>query len=586
MTASDAATRRSGESSLRYLGAALLAALLCVAPIVYAHRESPRTLVSAHGLLHTAIAQRFAATSLLDAPPENPFFAGARVPYYWFFQYCGARLGRVFGVHPLHAFEWMILGSVCIAWLTAASLGHRLYGGTIPGLALGLLAFGGTNPFGVAILLGKIALRGTAPLHDDPNHLWGIAHPMMSFARLNDPYDLYGPPINFFFNITARPIGLVLLLVTVLCVLTWLRRASVASCMGLVLSSALSTAFSFAIGAPGALALSGGLVLAAWLPLQDLSSGAVAGTRLWRGRALWAGGGLAMGVALAAPTYLHLLLGDAERAMQVDLSLSAMVRVGASAGLILVMAVVGVLRQRGDTRRFLIGVLMAGAVLVGAGTVIQLPVENHCNLFQAGAFLLAVPAVGSVVPSPQWSRTRARLTWLGLWMVFLPTTVLVMGAYLRRPPVALAFTQQRLDRLPAGSPLAHLYAWVRQSTPTDAVFVLDPGPPFTTAVGNMPEFPALTERVMFTSYRSSYMVLPHHDAELRARIATVLLAGEAIDDAQTEYLKALRRPLYLVSESTPLPPALQDRFGTPVFHDGDVAVFSIDPTRILEPRGP
>jgi hypothetical protein len=559
-----------------------LVAVLCVAPIFYAHRESPRTLVSAHGLLHVAIAQRFASTPLSGVPPENPFFAGVPVPYYWFFHYCGARLGQLLGMHPLYIFEWMILAAVCIVWLTAASLGHRLYGGVIPGLALGLLAFGGTNPFGVAILLGKIGVRGLAPLRDDPSHLWGIAHPILSVARLNDPFDLYGPVINFFFNISSRPIGLAFVLVIALCMLTWLQRGSVASWVLLVLSTALCTAFSLPVGAPGALALGAGLVLAGWLPLDDHDGMAATPARLWRRRTLSGGAGLVLGVVLAAPTYYHLLLGEAERAMHVDLSLSTMVRLGASAGLILGMAAVGTIRGRGDTRRFLLGLLAAGAVLVGAGTFIELPAQNDCNLFQAGALLLALPAVASVVPSPEWSGTRARLTWLGVVIVFLPTMLLVMFAYLHRPPIALAFTHEHLERVPADSPLARLYAWVRRHTAADAVFILDPEPPFAAAVGNMPEFPALTERVMFTSYAYSYMVAPHHDAALRHEIAKRLLAGEALDARQAEYLVALRRPLYLVVQSPDASEAqssLRQRFGEPVFRDRDAAVFAVDAAR-------
>jgi hypothetical protein len=406
----------------------------------------------------------------------------------------------------------------------------------------------------------------------------------LSAARLNDPFDLYGPVINFFFNISSRPIGLAFVLVTALCMLTWLQRGSVASWILLVLSTALSTAFSLPVGAPGALALGAGLVLAGWLPLDDDDGVAAIPMRLWRRRTLSGGAGLVLGVVLAAPTYYHLLLGEAERGMRLDLSLSTAVRLMASAALIVGMAAVGTIRAPRNTRRFLLGLLAAGTALVAAGTFIDLPAQNDCNLFQAGAFLLAVPAVASVVPSAEWSRTRARLTWLSVVLVFLPTILLVMFAYLHRPPMALVLTHEHLERVPADSPLARLYAWVRLHTAPDAVFILDPGPPFTTAAGNMPEFPALTARVMFTSFASSYMVAPHHDAGLRHEIAERLLAGEALDAGQAAYLKTLQRPLYLVTDSAAAPEAqqlLRQRFGGPAFRDQAAAVFVVAPVRTL-----
>ena len=45
------------------------------------HRQSPRTLVSFHGFIHAAIADKFIETAMANFPPENPFFAGSPVAF-------------------------------------------------------------------------------------------------------------------------------------------------------------------------------------------------------------------------------------------------------------------------------------------------------------------------------------------------------------------------------------------------------------------------------------------------------------------------------------------------------------------------
>lgn len=89
--------RGSASAAMALLCAAALAAL-----ILGIHAANPRTLCSTHGLLHAAIVQRCERGGL---PPENPFFAGRPVCYYWFFQYIGSAIVGVTGADPLHALE-------------------------------------------------------------------------------------------------------------------------------------------------------------------------------------------------------------------------------------------------------------------------------------------------------------------------------------------------------------------------------------------------------------------------------------------------------------------------------------------------
>ena len=75
-----------------HYGVAALATLVTSAIILTLHQKSFRTLVSIHGLLHVAIARHLEG-SWIPARPENPLFAGERLPYYWFYHYIAARLG-------------------------------------------------------------------------------------------------------------------------------------------------------------------------------------------------------------------------------------------------------------------------------------------------------------------------------------------------------------------------------------------------------------------------------------------------------------------------------------------------------------
>jgi hypothetical protein len=559
---------------LQIVVVSVVGSLVSILPIVYAHRASPRTLVSAHGLLHTAIAERFQSPSAVAGRPENPFFAGEPLPYYWFFHYLAARISVVAGIHPLYAFEFMILVAMSVLWFAAVPLGYRLYGGLIPGLAIGFLALAGANPFGAMILLVKVVARGASVLADGPDYLWGIAHPIMGVARYNDPYAYYGPLINFFFNISSRPIALSLLPVICLSLLAWLQSRSLAAWLGMTLSSAACAAFSFLIGVSAAVAMIGGLAVVRGLCALGRLGEAPTGNRGTRD-AVAAAAALLLGLVLALPTYYYFFLGAENQSIHLGGRLWSVEGSALSASVVAVMAVRGVLRAKGVRQQFLLATTSAAYALFIASTVIELPVFNECNLFQAAVFLLSIPAAGCLAPGVAWSRARTLLAWGLMLLVFLPTTCIVAYAYLNRAAIAVEIAGGRLYRLPRESPLAHLYEWVRDQTAPDAIFILDPMHPIA-AGGNMPEFPAMTGRVMFTAGPKNYMVSADAAAPFRVGLALHLLAGQVANEHETAYLDSLQRPVYLVGGfSGAAVQSLESRYGPPVFRDGDLAVLRI-----------
>src|SRR5690554_1671565 len=70
----------------------LAVATTAVALAAFLQTSNARTLVSWHGFLHTAIANRFPGSF---GTPDNPFFAGEPLPYYWFYHYVAAGLAWI-----------------------------------------------------------------------------------------------------------------------------------------------------------------------------------------------------------------------------------------------------------------------------------------------------------------------------------------------------------------------------------------------------------------------------------------------------------------------------------------------------------
>jgi len=582
--------RRDAEGR-RLLLLAGLGAAVTAAAVVTLHRVTPRSFISAHGMLHTAIFQRFpSAGSLFSAPPENPFFAGEPLPYYWFYHYVAARVADLVSMSPLQAFEILGLCAVLIAWWSGASAGRALFGGVLPGFALGLFTFAGSNPFGAEVLALRFAVDGPSVLADNPAYLWGIAHPMLGLARYADPFSLYGPMLNFFLNVTSRPLSLALLVFIALAVFRYLQRSGRGWLLGIVIGATLCTALNPIIGLSAISALAAALCLAAWRPSVGIGAVPGGGEADDEGvpphRWLLAAGGLAVGLLIALPTYLHLLRLTGGDTLRLEPSLRALKAVTASAGLLGAMGLFAAWRARGLTRRFLAAILVTAAVLMIAAVVMRLPVSNDSNFFHAASVLLGVPAAGFLAQGIGWRPKRRWIAWALLLLVFLPTPLVVLYSYLGRPAVALSMRDPVIRRVPETGPWARVYAWIREETAPDAVFITDPRPPLLTAVGNFPELPALTGRFLFTTLERNYVISPNRDAPTRERIATSLVDGLPLSAADESYLDGLARPLYLIREGEGAEGLAGEGVGSggpPIFSADGIAVFAIRPRPSVRP---
>lgn len=573
----EAPTRRFGALVSAWavpLGVAMMWMLL----IWSVHREGPRTLISFHGLLHAAIVEQFLGSDNAFAPPDNPFFAGHPVAYYWFFHWLAAQLVRLFGLNVFHAMEVLILFAVGTLSIVAIDLGRRLFGSTLSGGLIGYLILAGTNPLGIVFAVYKVARNGVHVLNDDPNYLWGVVHPLYSMIRYNDFGGLYGPLLNFFLNITSRPLALAGVLVVVLCLYRALNKHRLSSWLWLSLAVGFTTAFSPIVG----LAVGGALTMAlvsAWLLGRRLFGIADSSVGFTTVRS--AGLAVVGGALLAAPTYYHLILGPSSSKAEFWLfsgpGLRHLLTVTLSILPLVVISLLGLRRAAENRKQFLTILLVSGLLLLLLTVGFTLPAGNQSNLFHAATVLLAVVAGGAIshrgLGRDAYGTSERRAAVIAL--IFLPTLGGLLSAYLYRPPVAVSFENVHIERLPHDSNLPLLYEWVRNETDAKSVFVIDPRDRVAMC-GNTAEFPAMTGRSVFTEHFRHYLVEPYPDSKVRFDMAVRLVSGGELDGSDRGYVARLNRPVFIVSdlsEGGAQMDRMIQRYGPPAFQHGQISVY-------------
>ncbi len=550
--------------------------------IVGIHRDSPRTLISFHGYLHAAITERL-LTPGSPIPPENPFYAGRPLPYYWFFQFLAAQISRLTGWNVFFALETLLLAGAGLLGVGCLLLAKRLFRRVTVGLLTAYLVLAGTNPFGIILAGLKVVTQGTQRLKDDPDFLWNVVHPLYTLIRYNDMGGVYGQLISFFLNMTSRPLALGSLMICLFCLQWALATPRIAALSCLALTFAFTTAVSPIIGLAAAGALGGFLLLFAVLPFRFLNrlTGANRATRRSNLSALAA---ISVGVIVAVPTFFHLLTGSSANKPHFYLfsgeGMKHLITLALSVGVLLLLAGIGYIKSSEENRGFFRLLVLGGLVLLVADAAIQLPSLNHSNFFHAAVVFLAIPATGSVIMAarrftdgsiPVSFRATA-----GIVLLFLPTTVVLLGAYVGRPTLPVDFSSVLPRRLPFDSPLAQFYDWAQRNTSPEAVFVLNPEHRVATN-GNVLEVPAMTNRAIFTELPDHYMA-PYPDAKRRFEIARQLTSGVAVSAADREYLAQLQRPIYIVAIGAGSPKtelSLKRQSGRPVFRAGDILIFKV-----------
>ena len=154
----------------------LVAAVVGIAVVLSVHRDSPRTLLSAHGFLHSAILQRFLHS--FGVPPENPFFAGEPLGYYWFYQSLGAGVSSLTGLDPLHSFELLVCFAIAMMVACAAALAVRLYRSAAVRRTDRVPRRSGANAQAPLLLAVRAVRSGTAPSSRNAPSICGASCPI------------------------------------------------------------------------------------------------------------------------------------------------------------------------------------------------------------------------------------------------------------------------------------------------------------------------------------------------------------------------------------------------------------------------
>jgi hypothetical protein len=555
-------------------------AALPVAVAAWMVLTSTRTLVSWHGLVHAGIAETIAGGSL---PPENPFFAGELLPYYWVHQALAAGLGRVFGLDSLHALAAITLASLALLMACAVRLGVRHFGSAAAGLAVGWLALAGLNPAGPAIAALKAVREGLPVLEFVPEPVETVfvsnesadlfmTHPLLGVQHVSADWRR-GQNLPWFLDNSSRGPALALLLPLAALFLAAPSRRTLAASAAL---GAATAALNPLVGLAGAGALFGGactLAVAARLP------------SLRRTLALEQGGaGLGVGVAallgalLAAPSYAQLFAAAGAEPATLHFGAPFARKAASMAASFCVLAPLacyGAWRAPERLRAQLAAIALGGLALAAAVPPLGLAEGNEHNLANVAGVLLAVPALGFAA-----ERGLSRFAAAALLAAFLPTTLCTLASFAGRPALPIASEGGVLVRTPADDSLAQLYAWIRRDTARDAVFVVDPAHPVKMA-SNVSELPAFTGHSLFVD-QPSYLTIPHAAFGARTRLAADLAAGGPLGGADRAALAALARPIYLVShagDDEHLAARLTQQHGPPHFAAGFVAAYALEGVR-------
>lgn len=552
----------------------LLAVLGWLGYVLSLELRNPRLVASWHGFLHTAIANRYPGPSWT---PENPFFAGEPLRYYWVFHRLGSGLAHTLGVDPLTGLRILALAGLILLVVTAALLGRRMLGSTGAGIMIGTLALIGLNPLGPGIAaarhLGKHATLFEQELGGRPVETVFVSNEQADqlMSRRLLPMMYYstdwrqGQNVVWFFDISSRglALGVLMALLAILLrpAMRWFHLA------GITLLTAALAALNPIVG----LAVAGGFgfsyTLIRWKPRPPES-----GVPAFPGVVL----ALAAGVLIAAPTFIQLFThGGGMTTINPPLVIvNKLINLAVNFLVILPLVWIAVTSSLGSRAVSLRAAAITGGLLLLAVALVHLEEGNEHNLTNAALVVLAVPAVAALVlertGEPRPERLARRRMWV-TGLLFLPVTVGTWLAFDGRPPLPFAATNGRLERVPPSDPVAALYQWIGQHTARDAVFIVDPSRPVKMS-GNVSDLPAFTGRTLFID-QPSYLTTVYPDATMRSALSGRLIEGEAATAEEQSYLNRLGRPLYIVSYRADQAAKLAARYGAPAFQRDFISVY-------------
>lgn len=520
---------------------------------------NPALLPRADGWFHAAVSLQIAGRGV---PPEDPFFAGLPLLYFW-------------GAHAWAAL-WLTLAPKVAVWAPLASfplaaalacplavvtLAGRL-GGSVreQRLAAGFLV-AGLAPLAWLLIPGRILTGGVQGNAEVTQLLERGLWPVLAAM---DPGTLHASVLFFADKfLIATPFALAVAM-AVLFAITLLDLAAQPTLRGALLLGALQAAALWLHAVVGAATL----VLAGGWWLAQLARGSDRAAR----RALVLAPAALLCAGLLLLPYLTGITAGKQQAIGWGLG-GAALRTWLVVGAALVPAgMIGLMRgARNDEAMrltlFMLAALTAAALLAG------LPLGNQSKLFGLLFALLAAPAAIA------WSRLAARLPRAGrnavavaLVVALVPTQLFGWwGAATERGALHLEW-----DR-PASVGERAALAWAAGHTPGDAVFVDGSGALDFTVL-------AARSAVWGGEAWAGNWGYPDQALDARRRAAATLGRGEEPPADVARMLHQLRRPVIVVARrlgdetgawqrlvTAPGPGSAQVR---PLFRNPDLALFA------------
>ncbi len=562
----------------------LLAASGWVLIIIWLNADNSRLLPAWHGFLHTGIATRFPSDTI---PPENPFFAGEKLSYYWFYQFLGYLVSQTLHTDILHSFQFIALFSIAMFVIFAGWIGRTLFRSNWAGLLISYFALVGVNPLGPLIAIGKYIIKGTPLINNsfspiDIETIFAsnrvadnlMTQPLLSALYLYSNWH-YGQNIVWFLEISSNNAALSLLMVLIFLFINYKPTISRGTVIAIV--SALMVALNPIIGIAAIGSLTG---VFSTLLFMKVTKNKWCESLLGKHPSISLPFFCIAGIILASPTFYHILFSNKGTLTfsTPHYALQKFTLLAVNFFVLIMFAIIGLKKNSSEGRIMCISV--AGLLLLIAVPIIILWPHNEHYFTNVAQCFLAIPAVAGVVHlSNRWSINSPKKYLLTLFLIFLflPTTMCTFFSFSNRSGIPITFYDQSLHRLPANGPLENLYVWIRNKTPTDAIFVCDPNESLKMS-GNVAELPAFTFRTLFIDH-PTYMTQSYKDASIRTQIATKIANGHSLTQEHKNYLSRLQRPFFLVTyhaNRQELLSGLIKNNGKPIFYNDFIAVFRID----------
>ncbi len=535
--------------------AAWLVGLLALAAVALILLPEPWRRSNSDAWFHTAVVFEMARAGV---PPQDPYFAGLTLQYFWFYHAVVLGLGAAAGLSPPDAMTLLNLAAALLtppaASRVARALGFSPAAGTWAGVLV-LLGMGGLSwlffPLKlVGVLIGDV--RGYQALHDiislgatNPSNTSRLVQFLSSSSFMMRKYVIG----------TAVPWSLLLVLVAADAALRFVRDLRPADAALLVAAGAGAFLFHVVLGG----ALIAGLAAGAGILF-------LAG-RGMRGRALGVAVLAAAALALCLPYLLTLVGGrGGASALPFGLSLRLWVSIPFTLAGVALLSVPAWRRlARAGTPAARLYMAWFAAVTLYA-LIARLPGANQYDKPPILIYLPLSLAAGMAVPGI-WralaGRPRTRVAFALLLVLFLlpENAFRWWGFYGEAAPPALTAAEH------------DLYSWVRDDTPRDAVFVDSADRMEVVVRGPRRQYWGIPAYAEQWGYDPAEMAL-------RQAVRDSVYASGRIGPAGKADLASLHAPVYVIVRDEDTPGAADrllalPRRYRPLFHEDGIRVFRI-----------